>query len=118
MKKIESQQEIILFLEKTVYDLKKKCSKFEQQHKSDKKLVSSLKSKKENLTETLNNQHKSVTDFMTQKISKLEDELKDLLEFKQNKESIEEELSFTKDIRRNRKSNRICTRNDKSWLWY
>eukprot|EP01084_Bolivina_argentea_P296230 510150_1 len=49
--KIESQQEIISFLEKTISDFKKNCNKYEEQHKIQKKLYNNLKIEKEILIE-------------------------------------------------------------------
>ena len=106
MKKIESQQEIILFLEKTIHDLKKKCTKYEEQHKSEKKMYSNLQQEKDDVIEDLNAAHKETVDALKMKIHRVEDELKDLIEFKENKLLIEKELLYYKNMLEKEKKER------------
>ena len=97
MNKIANQQEIILFLEKSVGDLKKKCAKYEEQHKSEKKMFKDLKLEKEAMLKQVNTEHTEMINQSNTKINEYKDELKDLVEFKENKIEIENELNCLKN---------------------
>jgi len=105
-KKIESQQEIILFLEKTVHDLKKKCSKYEDQHKSERRRLAAMEREKEDIIEQMKFEQKQDVNALNMKINRVEDELKDLIEFKENKVSMEAELSYFKNMLEKEKKER------------
>jgi len=105
-KKIESQQEIILFLEKTVHDLKKKCSKYEDQHKSERKRLAAMQAEKDDIIEQMKLDQKQDVNALNMKINRVEDELKDLIEFKENKLSMEAELAYFKNMLEKEKKER------------
>jgi len=104
--KIESQQEIILFLEKTVHDQKKKCSKYAEQQKSEKKRLAAMQTEKEEIVEQMKLGQKQDVNALNMKINRVEDELKDLIEFKENKLSMEAELSYFKNMLEKEKKER------------
>ena len=104
--KIESQQEIILFLEKTVHDQKKKCSKYEEQHKSERKRLTAVQAEKDEIIAQMKLAQKQDINALNMKINRVEDELKDLIEFKENKVSMEAELSYFKNMLEKEKKER------------
>jgi len=104
--KIEEQEEIILFLEKTVNDLKKRQKALQKEYETQEK-----EKKEADVAATKNEQKiKLVYDSriagLEQKMRKLQKKLDDLHDFQAHKEVVESELTQVKTDLKNEKSDR------------
>lgn len=91
--KIEEQQEIILFLEKTIADMRRKQSNLEETIRNDHAKYKEYQTSKEDEITKLKSDYSTEIGQWKDKVVTLENEMLSITDFKEQKENIEKEVS-------------------------